>query len=49
MAEKTKIKFVVFFYDIGKSGNDFTVKETHAVPYNDQDFKTLKKMKEYVR
>ena len=49
MAMKTKIKFVVFFYDVGKSGGDFCIKETFAVPYNDADFKSLKKTKEYVR
>ena len=48
MAMRTKIKLIVFFYDVGKSGGDFCVKETHAVPYNDKEFKR-EKMNEYVR
>ena len=49
MADITKIKFIVFFYDVGKSGNDFCVKENHAVPYIEKEFETVKKMQEYVR
>ena len=49
MAMRTKIKLIVFFTMLEKVGGDFCVKETHAVPYNDKEFKSIKKMKEYVR
>ena len=43
------VAVVAFFYDVGKSGGDFLLKENYRVPYKEDEFKTLKRMKEYVR
>ena len=47
MDEET-INVVAFYYELGKKGNDFVLKENYCVPYVVSEFSTVKKMKEYI-
>ena len=45
----TKIPLVAFFYEVGKSGNEYTMKETHRLPHKERYFDSLKQLTEYAR
>ena len=47
--EAIKMHVAYFFYEKGKSGNEFCYKETCKVPVIPDEFDALKKFKEYVR
>ena len=46
---KKYFNLTAFFYQLGKSGNDFTLKENYRIPYNEDEFSCLKRMQEFIR
>ena len=47
--EPFKMQVVIFYYEKGKSGNDYLNKEVCKVPVRPKEFDSLIKFKEYVR
>ena len=44
-----KVHVITFYYESGKSGNDYAFKEVCKVPMKEGEFTSLKKFSEYIR
>ena len=46
--EWTSQTLTAFFYKLGESGRNYMLKENHRIPYEENEFSSLKKMSLYI-
>ena len=42
------INVTAFFYKLGESGSNFTFKENYRIPYKEDEFSSIKKMRLFI-